>query len=329
MPNMLGVIAKKGKGFFYPLLDILNVTAPPMSEALVRTYCRYRDLNDLRWRGEEARYDSLGPYVTLYAKRPSFYKKFRDTYHFDENGVPVHVDGEGPYYYYVTVAQYGLMEYGYFLDHREEAHRRNCLAAAEVMLRKQDVRGGWPHERVHFRVPVNDELKAGWYCGMAQGQAVSLFARAHSLTKDPVYREAAHRALEVVNTPVERGGVLAKIGGLDFYEEYPTTPSSYTLNGFMFCLIGLYDGVRVFQDELAGELLARGLRTLEAVLPLYDNGRLSVYDLRHITNPGGCPKSMDQKYHILHIKLLEVLNGIHPSPVFAFYIDKWRHYRRA
>lgn len=37
------------------------------------------------------------------------------------------------------------------------------------------------------------------------------------------------------------GGVLNKIFDNIWYEEYPTVPGTYVLNGFMYALIGLYD----------------------------------------------------------------------------------------
>lgn len=37
------------------------------------------------------------------------------------------------------------------------------------------------------------------------------------------------------------GGVRNELFGRAWYEEYPTTPGSFVLNGFMYALIGLYD----------------------------------------------------------------------------------------
>lgn len=322
------LLAKKLKRVIYPAMDLMDIAAPGLVGGLTRYYCRYKDINDLHYYREESPYSTLGPFVTLYAKRPSHYKGFLQIYHMDNEGLPqIEVQGK-TVRNYVTLIQFGLSEYGYFLDTGEEVHRRNCLKAADKLVQTQDSRGGWPCEWDHHCLNVNATLKSGWYCALAQGEAVSLLARAHSLTQNPAYPETAHRALALLTVPVEEGGVLARLGGYDFFEEYPTTPSSYTLNGFMFCMVGLYDGAQYFHDELAAKLLDSALRTLETVLPLYDNGRLSVYDLRHLTNPAGYPKDMDQKYHVIHVKLLTALNQIHPSPVFAYYIDKWKHKRR-
>lgn len=162
---------------------------------------------------------------------------------------------------------------------------------------------------------------------MAQGQAISLFVRAHSLEPDPAYISAAHRALALLEIPVNCGGLLSKIGSLDFYEEYPTTPSSFTLNGLIFCMIGLYDGAQVFRDEDANHMFEKMLQTVKKVLPLYDGDRLSSYDLSHITNPAR-NRLCDRKYHILHCKLLQALDDIQHDEIFSFYIQKWgKHWR--
>ena len=50
-----------------------------------------------------------------------------------------------------------------------------------------------------------------------------------------------------------------------FYEEYPTTKGNYTLNGFMFTLVGLYDYYKVTGNELAKELYDDGIETLKEI----------------------------------------------------------------
>ena len=86
--------------------------------------------------------------------------------------------------------------------------------------------------------------------------------------------------------------------------------------------MGLYDGAQVFHDEQAEAMFQKVVRTIEAILPLYDDPQVTPYDLSHLTN---APKIRwrDRKYHILHVKLLQALNDIAPNQVFGFYIEKW------
>lgn len=78
---------------------------------------------------------------------------------------------------------------------------------------------------------------------MGQGQAISLLSRAffHS-GGNKQYLDTAFAALKPFKVFTQNGGVLSKFMNLyPWYEEYPTVPSIFILNGFMYSLIGLYD----------------------------------------------------------------------------------------
>ena len=113
--------------------------------------------------------------------------------------------------------------------------------------------------------------------------------------------------------------------GLPFYEEYPTKTPSLVLNGFMFSLFGLYDlsCTESEKSELAKQLFHDGIHTLETVLPMYEGGYCSRYDLSHIT---AAPKSglKNPFYHPIHVNQLVALQSIHHSPVFEYYIKEWK-----
>ncbi|PIO56549.1 D-glucuronyl C5-epimerase, partial [Teladorsagia circumcincta] len=101
--------------------------------------------------------------------------------------------------------------------------------------------GGWavPVERAIAERRL--VLDAGWYSAMAQGHALSLLTRAYAATKNASYLVVASKALDLFEKDASAGGVRNKLFGNDWYEEYPTSPGSYVLNGFIYSLIGLYD----------------------------------------------------------------------------------------
>ena len=314
-------IKQIGKKIIFPILRRMDVLTPRLTTRIIRRFYRYDSLNDLRI-PQSYHYDPLGTYVTFHSRRPAFYRHFLATYVRDGDGLPLYVYEGKQDYQIVLLAQFGLMEYGYYLDTHEEIHRRNCLASADKLLELQDEHGGWPCFFTYPHPRVNSVLRAGWYTAMGQGQAISLFVRANALEPKEAYQSAAHRALEVLGQPVDDGGVCTKLGDLDFYEEYPTVPSSYTLNGLIFCMIGLYDGGQNFQDEKAESMFRHMLHTVKKILPLYDDETITCYDLSHITNPPR-EKFRSRKYHILHVELLQALHDIAPDEVFEYYIKKW------
>lgn len=78
---------------------------------------------------------------------------------------------------------------------------------------------------------------------MGQGHAISLLARAyHHSGGDRRYLNAALDGLKPFRVPSSKGGVRATfLNKYHWYEEYPTKPASFVLNGFIYSLLGLYD----------------------------------------------------------------------------------------
>ncbi len=65
-----------------------------------------------------------------------------------------------------------------------------------------------------------------------------------------------------------------------FYEEYTAEVPTLVLNGMIFSLCGLLDFARVFpENDLGKKLVSEGFSTLENILPDYDLGFWSRYNL--------------------------------------------------
>ncbi|ELT98477.1 hypothetical protein CAPTEDRAFT_225290 [Capitella teleta] len=211
------------------------------------------------------------------------------------------------------------------------SHLPQFHAAADWLVRHQDSRGGWP---IHVeRVLANGRLQLppGWYSGMAQGQAMSLLVRAYSHTRNQGYLNAALRATALFDVASGNGGVLAKFAdNYPWYEEYPTTPSCFVLNGFIYALIGLYDLQHTVTDDRgadASRLYASGMRSLKAMLPLFDTGSGSIYDLRHFTL-GVAPNLARWDYHTTHINQLLLLATIDSDPLLSETASRWAGYMK-
>ncbi|XP_029431068.1 D-glucuronyl C5-epimerase isoform X1 [Rhinatrema bivittatum] len=209
------------------------------------------------------------------------------------------------------------------------AHMAAFFAASDWLIRNQDDKGGWPIMVTRKLGEGFKSLDPGWYSAMAQGQAISTLVRAYLLTKDHVFLDSALKATAPFKLLSDQRGVKAVfMNKHDWYEEYPTTPSSFVLNGFIYSLVGLYD-----LKETAGEKLGReakslydqGLESLRAMLPLYDTGSGTVYDLRHFML-GTAPNLARWDYHTTHINQLQLLSSIDSSPVFKDFLKRWKSY---
>ncbi|XP_032371845.1 D-glucuronyl C5-epimerase B isoform X1 [Etheostoma spectabile] len=209
------------------------------------------------------------------------------------------------------------------------AHMAAFFAASDWLMRNQDERGGWPIMVTRKLGEGFRPLEPGWYSAMAQGQAMSTLVRAYLLTKDQAYLDAALKATGPYKVPSAQHGVKAVfMNKFDWYEEYPTTPSSFVLNGFIYSLLGLYDLTETAGEKLgreAGQLFSRGMESLKAMLPLFDTGSGSIYDLRHFM-VATAPNLARWDYHTTHINQLQLLASIDNAPIFKDVVKRWKNY---
>jgi len=212
-----------------------------------------------------------------------------------------------------------------------DEHLRMFFHGADWFVNNQDSDGGWPSNVVfnkgRKKYPGAEELKAGWYGAMCQGQAISVLVRAFHQSGEDKYLQAAEKAIKVFSIPSSRGGVKAVfLDKYPWYEEYPTNPPTFILNGFMYSLLGLFDLKSVSSKNMAASLYKSGIESLAALLPLYDSGSSTFYDLRHFTMKTG-PKGARWDYHSTHINLLLTLYTVETNyTIFKQTAERWRGY---
>lgn len=209
------------------------------------------------------------------------------------------------------------------------AHVEGFIAAANWLIRNQNSFGGWS---IDVRRKIEKSvMKPGWHSAMAQGHAMSLLTRAYRYTKNRTYLEAALKATEVFSLKSEERGVLATfLDRYNWYEEYPTNPSLFVLNGFMYSLFGLYDlkqTAPLDRRAVAEKLFNDGIRSLQALLPLFDSGSGSFYDLRHVTM-GASPNLARWDYHTLHISQLWIFYDLTGEILFKDIAERWTAYAK-
>uniref|UniRef100_A0A1B0GJF8 D-glucuronyl C5-epimerase C-terminal domain-containing protein n=1 Tax=Lutzomyia longipalpis TaxID=7200 RepID=A0A1B0GJF8_LUTLO len=112
------------------------------------------------------------------------------------------------------------------------------------------------------------------------------------------------------------------------YAEYPTSPPSFVLNGFIYSLLGLYDlncTAPQGHSAEAGVLFDQGMTSLKHMLLLYDTGSGTSYDLRHFTL-GISPNLARWDYHATHVNQLLLLATIDRDPIIEQTAKRWQGY---
>src|SRR5690606_7635213 len=172
---------------------------------------------------------------------------------------------------------------------------------------------------------MDEALIAPWGGAMAQGQAMSLLTRVASKFPDrPEYLRAARRATRPLTLAVRDGGMVNYLHGRPFYEEYPTTTPSFTLNGLQHTLVGLWDLAEA-GDGRARRLFDAGFKTMTYALPLCAAGTTTWTTRSHRTKPPRRPHPAD-RHHRSHGQLLAALYAMRPAPVVKEYFQRWASY---
>jgi peptidoglycan/xylan/chitin deacetylase (PgdA/CDA1 family) len=224
---------------------------------------------------------------------------------------------------HVATAQWGLGAFERYLANEGEEWRAAAIGAGDYLLDNQEPDGSWFHG---MAMPHSYLLEPPWISGMAQGEGASLLVRLHEETGEERYADGALRALEVLRKPVRDGGARAVLGGGPFFEEYPTTPPSFVLNGGIFALWGCYDAGLALDDSRAAEDFAAGADTLAENIERWDTGYWSLYDL--FPHPG-LWNVASSAYHSLHIMQLRAMQIIAPRPQLRDTVARFEAYEES
>lgn len=220
---------------------------------------------------------------------------------FDSDCIPmISVCTDKIAYFPIAIMQYALGNWDLFLESKSQntTFKEAFLKCANWACSNQDEKGGWvtwPQINVNCAVP---------YSAMAQGESISVLVRAYKLTQDSKYLDAAIKAVNLMNTPVESGGVCIKEEHGIILEEFPYLKPNSVLNGWVFGLWGLYDLSLAAKCELAEDLLLQTLESLKNHLKDYDGGFWSYYDSKKAI--------AGEFYHDLHIAQLKALEITFP-----------------
>jgi len=215
------------------------------------------------------------------------------------HGVPVvRTDTAESFAFPIVIFQWGLGNWDRALLTGEDARKQYLMAAARWAVETLDEKGGWScwHE---LRRPT-----ISFYSAMAQGEGLSVLARAHSLDPDGPWLEAGSRAFHfLMNSGAE--GLTRDLDGLTVLEEYPGDVMPSVLNGWMFALVGVADHALATGDPTVAATADRLAADLAKALPRFDTGYWSTYDLGgNLTSPF---------YHDLHSAQLAALAMLFPK----------------
>jgi hypothetical protein len=270
-------------------------------------------------------YTANGDYLNF--SLTDFWRNIPNVEQLDAQGVPMFFYNGQFFYNPVTVAEFSLSEHGKWLRGIEPDLSKFWAGVAKLQS-MQSPDGGF---RFSFDFPYYlnaNFFHAPWTSALAQGEALSVFERAWELTGDGQYLAAGNLSLQfLIGNARDLHFLDSSLSSRVWFDEYPSDPSAYTLNGFMFVMLGLYDWSQVIPSgnaPLAQTYFSRSVETLDHMLPYYDVGGFSAYDLGHIIYHQ--PPHLDPGYHQFHIDLLHALHSITQDATLEKYELLWSSY---
>ena len=256
---------------------------------------------------------------------------------FDENGIPL-VNYAGRWYLNpCTALQYTLKVYGDYIKEKTDYSSLKKDVEFCLGLMDEENKITYPFDYPYYCDPDN-YFSAGWTSCMDYGHMLSICARMSVLAPNEIdkYNEIADRCMQSLLVPIAEGGVFGTLGSLDsrykkyiIFEEYPHIPETYTLNGFEYCLLGLYDWACAGANSsgTAKKLFYDGIETLKILLPFFDVGGFTCYDLAHLTIGARKGKPyINAGYHREHIYFNKLFYDITGDDIFIEYYNKWKGY---
>jgi hypothetical protein len=249
----------------------------------------------------------------------------------DATGVAMFRSGSKIYDHPVRQAQDGLSALESFRISKDSRYLAQAELDGQRLLDRLVQRGSgiffpYPFDfALHSRSATM--IRAPWYSGMAQGQALSLFSRLAVVTRRHSWRVAADAVFASLLLPPDpQNTSLPFVSWVDsdkhlWLEEYaqqPLTRADRTFNGHIFATFGVWDYYRISQDPRAAEIFAGALENVRYQvnrgwrLPSW----ISRYCLTH--------QQLDAKYHQIHVGQLRTLHAITASSDWSVWSDRFR-----
>ena len=245
---------------------------------------------------------------------------------FDSNGIPINktyidVQNQDYVYFPISIGQMGLAVYHSYLKTNSSQDKDRFYKFVNWFYNH-----GQSDKKLGVRwlthVPLPQYQNPGpWQSAFAQSRGISILLRGYQITGDHKYAEVAEKALIPFSKAVLDGGVTSFTQWGPFYEEYTAKVPTLVLNGMIFSLCGICDFIRVFPNNaLAQKLYSDGIQTLKYILPQYDMGFWSRYNLcKAPWYPKDDPATV--WYQRLHVVQLRLLFQLTDDPVFQKYAE--------
>jgi len=159
-------------------------------------------------------------------------------------------------------------------------------------------------------------MRAPWTSGLAQAEAMTVFAQRASIDPDPVWKDAYFKTLRTL-LPGSAHTITLPDSSL-WYMEYPGDAAPYALSGMISVMLEIDRCYRLTGEPILRELFDRGYKAVISKLPGFDRHGFSIYSLDGMPN--------GRNYHQRYYRRLLELDALRPHPSLRHYARRWKQH---
>lgn len=235
---------------------------------------------------------------------------------FDEQGLPLNRLFNGDYGHFpTTMCSFCFANWELYLETNNPKFSKPIIDTAEYFFNNHVTQ---PEGFSTILWYLDKSETKGKVCGMDQGEAIGVLARAFCLTGNTKYINLASEISKTFRFGISDNGVTENVSGTS--DPWYLEGSRYVLNGHIYSVIGLWELWKVTGAAEHYELFEQGHRSVCNNIHLYDQKYWSIYMLEDTNYKASI------MYHNLHICQLQILNELKPDHRLLQYANKFLKY---
>ena len=218
--------------------------------------------------GQDSRYgESLHGYSDIPETRYQTYDYYK--LGFNEHGIPGKIEKKG----WVEHPMYGAYLIRDYVNMYKKTGDQSYLDSAEkitnVAVSRMIEREG---ALIYYygKDSIKTQFNYEYYSGLTQSNYLRYITQLYKINQKDKYINIANKLYKSLRLPKDKGGIAIYSREGAHIEEYPSSPTLWTLNGWVTSINSVYYYYKITKDEDALELANQNVSLLETKIQYYD-----------------------------------------------------------
>lgn len=209
---------------------------------------------------------------------------------------------------------------GSSIENKEDNNQAAIVKIVEEAIGLMDKDGLWKYQ---YPLEISGEIvEKGWFSSLSQSLGAMGLIRAGEYLGDTSLKKYAEKAMKFVT---HDGPLVYSFNGWKIFRHHSGNNSACVLSSHLYTVMAISDLTEVMGTKKWKEILDRAVLEAESIIPLYDTGYSSYYDLSHVLD--GMPSKLaNPQYHCTHTMQTSWLSHKIDSSRISDLAKIWRTY---